>query len=108
MQFELLAFTPAGYDEAVDLWAGSEGVPLRALASRGDVERYLKLNPGRSFVARSGGRMVGAVLAGHDGRRGILNHLAVAADCRRLGIGRVLALKCAEALAAEGIDKCHV
>jgi Acetyltransferase (GNAT) family len=54
------------------------------------------------------GMVVGAVLCGTDGRRGYLQHLAVAPSHQRRGIGRELAARCVNALAAEGIDKCHV
>ena len=34
------------------------------------IDAYLRHNPGLSFVARDVGQLVGAVLCGHDGRRG--------------------------------------
>jgi ribosomal protein S18 acetylase RimI-like enzyme len=48
------------------------------------------------------------VLCGTDGRRGYLQHLAVAASHRRQRIGRDLANHCVRALAERGIDKCHL
>ena len=45
---------------------------------RENIRAYLERNPGLSFVARDDlGHIAGAVLAGHDGRRGFLHHLAV-------------------------------
>jgi putative acetyltransferase len=61
-----------------------------------------------SFVAREEGILIGAVLAGHDGRRGYLHHLVVRADRRGLGIGRMLAEHSLAALRTVGIDKCHL
>jgi N-acetylglutamate synthase len=52
--------------------------------------------------------IIGAVLSGHDGRRGYLHHLAVAPDCRRQGIGRALVDACLDGLAALGIQKCNI
>jgi ribosomal protein S18 acetylase RimI-like enzyme len=52
--------------------------------------------------------IVGAVLCGTDGRRGYLQHLAVAPSHQRRGIGRRLAAHCLDALSAQGIDKCHL
>ncbi|HYO13072.1 MAG TPA: GNAT family N-acetyltransferase, partial [Thermoanaerobaculia bacterium] len=43
-----------------------------------------------------------------DGRRGDLHHLAVAPSHRRRGIGAALAGRCLEALAEQGIFKCHL
>jgi hypothetical protein len=62
------------------LWSGSEGFTLREADSRDAVERYLANKPCLSFVARDDGQMVGAVLAGTDGRRGYLQHCALQWD----------------------------
>jgi len=94
--------------EALELWTASEGVGLRGADEPEALARYLARNPGLSLAARDGGRMVGAVLCGHDGRRGYLHHLAVAASHRRRGIGRALVERCVDGLRREGIAKCHL
>lgn len=96
------------YDEVLRLWRASEGVSLQAADSREGIERYLARNPGMCFTAREDGRVVGAVLSGHDGRRGYLHHLAVATEARGRGIASELVRRCREALLAEGIDRCHL
>jgi ribosomal protein S18 acetylase RimI-like enzyme len=48
------------------------------------------------------------VLCGHDGRRGYLQHLAVAPDARHKGIGRALVDRCLTTLADDGITRCHI
>jgi ribosomal protein S18 acetylase RimI-like enzyme len=72
------------------------------------IGRYLARNPGLSFVARDAGQLVGAVLTGTDGRRGYLQHLAVAPSHRGQGLGRALAERAVTALRAGGIRKCHI
>jgi ribosomal protein S18 acetylase RimI-like enzyme len=52
--------------------------------------------------------LVGSALAGCDGRRGYLYHVAVAPQHRRQGVGRALVQSCLRALAREGIDKSHI
>ncbi len=52
--------------------------------------------------------MIGAVLCGHDGRRGYLHHLAVHSTWRGRGVGRALTAACLAGLQAAGIDKCHL
>jgi ribosomal protein S18 acetylase RimI-like enzyme len=101
-------FTPGDYDEVAALWRSTEGIVLRDVDQREPIVRYLALNPGLSFVASDRGRVIGAVLCGTDGRRGYLQHLAVAPEHRRCGIGRALAQRCVEALSARGLDKCHL
>ena len=69
------------------------------------VERFLKRNPGISVVAEMDGRVVGAILCGHDGRRGCLYHVCVHEDYRMHGIGRAMVVHCMNALQQEGINK---
>jgi ribosomal protein S18 acetylase RimI-like enzyme len=83
-------------------------VGLSEADSQTGFERFLGRNPGLSFVALDSDQLIGGALCGHDGRRGYIHHLAVSPSHRRRGIARVLARRCLGALAAEGIQKCHV
>jgi ribosomal protein S18 acetylase RimI-like enzyme len=96
------------YDEVLALWRTSEGVGLSDADSEEGVARFLARNPGLSFVARDGEHLVGAVLCGHDGRRGYIHHLAVSESHRRQGLGRALVARCLSALRRDGIGKCHI
>jgi N-acetylglutamate synthase len=101
-------FTMNDYAEAIALWQSSEGIGLSAADSPVRIAAYLARNPGMSFVAREGDSLVGAVLCGHDGRRGYLHHLAVDSAWRGKGIGQTLVRRCLSALHAQAIDKCHI
>jgi N-acetylglutamate synthase len=101
-------FSSADYDEVMELWRSAEGVTLRDADARAPLTAYLAQHRGLSFVATDSDRIVGAVLCGTDGRRGYLQHLAVAETHRRRGIGRELAERCVAALSARGVDKCHL
>ncbi len=103
----IATFTPADIGDALELWRRSEGLGLGG-DTPAVLAGYLARNPGLSFVARDDGVMVGAVLCGHDGRRGYLHHLAVAPTHRRRGIGEALAARCLAGLEALGIAKCHL
>jgi ribosomal protein S18 acetylase RimI-like enzyme len=105
---EIFPFSPSDYDEVMALWQATEGLTLREADSRDAVTRYLARNPRLSFIARDGGRVVGAVLGGTDGRRGYLQHLAVAPTHRHQGLGRSLAARVLEGLGILGIAKCHL
>jgi ribosomal protein S18 acetylase RimI-like enzyme len=108
MTLSIAEFTPADYDEVMALWRAVEGVVLSAADSREAITAYLTRNPALSFVARDEGAVVGAVLCGHDGRRGVLHHLAVAPRYRRQGLGRTLSQRCLAGLHALGLEKCHL
>jgi ribosomal protein S18 acetylase RimI-like enzyme len=95
------------YDEILSLWQGSPGMEVTSSDAPGPIAGFIERNPGLSLVARSDGRIVGALLAGHDGRRGYLHHLAVDTSQRRQGIGGLLVRDCLKRLAELGIDKCH-
>ena len=94
------------YDQVYALWMTIHGFSIRTIDdSREGVERFLKRNPGISVVAELDGRVVGAILCGHDGRRGCLYHVCVHEDYRMHGIGRAMVVHCMNALQQEGINK---
>ncbi|HEX4610218.1 MAG TPA: GNAT family N-acetyltransferase [Urbifossiella sp.] len=90
---------------ALALWQEAEGMSLRSADRPEALARYLARNPGCSFVAIAADELAGVSLAGHDGRRGYLNHVAVRAGHRRQGFGRRLVAACLGALRADGIEK---
>ena len=109
MDISIKPMTLTDYDEAIALWKSSEGIGLNESDTRPAIALFLERNPGLSLVARDGGgRLVGAVITGHDGRRGYLYHLAVAASHRRRGIGLRLVNECLVALKKLGIPRCNI
>lgn len=102
------AMTPADYDEVLRLWQSCDGIGLSSADSRENITQYLDRNPGMSFVAERQGEIIGAVLCGHDGRRGLIHHMAVAKHARRQGIGAALEKCCIDSLCSVGIGKCHI
>ena len=102
----LSVMTAEDYPEVKKLWMTIRGFAIRSMDdSREGVERFLRRNPTTSVVARVNGEVVGAVLCGHDGRRGCLYHVCVREDHRRQGIGKAMVIFCTEALKAEKINK---
>ena len=99
---------PEDYDSVYALWLSCTGMGLNDLDdSREGIAKFLRRNPSTCFVAEDGGALVGAILAGHDGRRGHISHAAVAPDHRRQGIGKALIDAALDALKAEGIAKVN-
>ena len=98
--------TPSDYDRVRALWMTIKGFGIRSVDdSRSGIEKFLRRNPTTSVVAEEDGEIIGAILCGHDGRRGCLYHVCVRADHRRRGIGRKMVSFCMQALKAEEISK---
>lgn len=109
MNPEIIPMTIDDYDEVACLWENAEGVGLHEFEdSREGIALYLDRNPGMSFVARQNGTIIAAVLCGHDGRRGSINHLAVNPEYRGQGTGRALVTRCLSELQEAGIRKCNI
>ena len=97
------------YDAVAALWKSCPGVGLNAADdSLEGIERYLRRNPDSCFLALEDGRVIGTILACDDGRRGHINHLAVAVDCRRRGVARALTASALDALRRQGVTKVNL
>jgi ribosomal protein S18 acetylase RimI-like enzyme len=100
------AMTIDDYEQVRNLWMQIKGFAIRSIDdSREGVLRFLERNPNTSVVAEENGVIVGAILCGHDGRRGCLYHVCVAPDYRRRGIGKAMVVFCMDALKKEHINK---
>lgn len=94
------------YEAVYALWMSTPGMGLNSVDdSREGIEKYLKRNPGISFVAEDEGMLIGVIMAGHDGRRGVIHHTAVKPEYRRGGVGRALVDAAFARLREEGITK---
>jgi ribosomal protein S18 acetylase RimI-like enzyme len=96
------------YPLVYELWQEAEGLNLEESDSEEAIAIYLKRNHGFCFVACDKNCILGTVLCGHDGRRGILRHLAVRRGYQKAGIGRALIERCLSALARAHIKKCNI
>lgn len=94
------------YPAVCALWYSIKGFGIRSIDdSEEGIKRFLVRNPGISVVAERDGEIVGAILCGHDGRRGCLYHVCVREDCRMQGVGKAMVVFCMEALKKEQINK---
>lgn len=98
-------FAMTEYDRVMTLWAEG-GLPLkpRGRDSRANIEKQLGRPNIFFLVAEGEGRVIGTVLATHDGRKGWINRLAVDASWRKKGIGRQLILEAEKRLATSGVQ----
>lgn len=95
------------YSKLLTLWNAVGCIDVRQTDTPEALERFLNRNPTCNFAAYAGTRLVGAVLAGHDGWRGHLYHMAVKPDYRGKGIGAQLVSAAVGAIKRDGIPKVH-
>ena len=82
---------PQDYPAVYALWenAGS-GIHLRRSDEPEEIARKLARDPDLFLVAEVNGEIIGSVLGGFDGRRGMMYHLAVVSSHRRQGVASLL------------------
>lgn len=109
-QFQVREFQlPDDYGAALKLWTAMEiGVQVGRSDSLEEIEKKLKHDPDLFLVAESDGKLVGTVIGGYDGRRGMIYHLAVDADFRKHGIGESLIAEVERRLQDKGCLKCYL
>ncbi|MBR3606105.1 MAG: GNAT family N-acetyltransferase [Lachnospiraceae bacterium] len=94
------------YEQLYSLWMKIKGFAIRSIDdSKEGVERFLERNPRTSVVAVKDNHIVGAILCGHDGRRGCLYHVCVDPLHRKQGIGKKMVVFAMKALQEEKISK---
>ncbi len=100
--------TEGDLESVLALWSATEGVGLNESDSPDGLRAFLQRNPSLSLVVTDGQQLIGAVLCGHDGRRGYLHHLAVRPEFRNHGLGRQMVETCLASLSGIGILKCNI
>ncbi len=94
------------YDGICELWKSCDGIGLNSYDDSVDgIERFLDRNPTTCFVAVNDSVIVGAIMAGNDGRRGYIYHTAVNPQYRNQGIAHRLVENAENALGKLGIRK---
>jgi len=82
---------PEDYQAVIDLWENAgPGIHVRRSDQPEEIVKKLERDPDLFLVAELQGRMIGSVVGGFDGRRGMMYHLAVETAYRQRGIGLAL------------------
>lgn len=100
--------TPADHAALLALWQRTPGICVRPEDALQPFSAYLARNPGLSLLAEVDGQLAACLLAGHDGRRGYLQHLVVDLPWQGRGLARALLDEVLRRLAEQGISKTHV
>ena len=108
--YQIRTMTIKDYEEVYTLWTTIHGFGMRSLDdSKEGVQRFLQRNPSTSVVAvvkeENKEKIIGAILCGHDGRRGCFYHVCVDEQYRKRGIGKSMAVTCMKELQKEQINK---
>jgi ribosomal protein S18 acetylase RimI-like enzyme len=100
---------PADYASVLHIWESMEaGVTVGRSDAIEEIEKKLQRDPDLFLVAESNGKLVGTVIGGYDGRRGMIYHLAVQAEYRQQGIATALVEQVEKRLQAKGCIKCFL
>ena len=100
---------PQDYPEVKKLWEEMEkGVHLGRSDAPEEIEKKISRDPDLFLVAETDERIIGSVIGGYDGRRGLLYHLAVAKEFRHQGVGGQLLQEIEERLRSKGCLKCYL
>ena len=108
MDYIIRELTASDYDALYTFWQQTPNIGLSSADSAQAIASFLERNPGLSFVAVGEGEIVGSLLAGHDGRRGYLYHLAVKPEHRGKRLARKLVRAALSRIKSAGIRKCHL
>ncbi len=105
---DIRPYQPGDHAQVVALWSDvfADDPPWNEPA--GMIRRKLTVQPELFFVACINARMVGAVMAGFDGVRGWIYHLAVDSSYRRQGIASALMRAAEKGLEAAGCPKVNL
>jgi ribosomal protein S18 acetylase RimI-like enzyme len=100
---------PDDYPQVQSLWASMEkGVRLGRSDTPEEIRKKLARDPDLFLVAEECGQIIGTIIGGYDGRRGLLYHLAVNASFRGQGVGSRLMDEIESRLRAKGCLRCYL
>lgn len=100
---------PADYQSVYELWESMEkGVKVGRSDTPAEIEKKISRDPDLFLVAEADDCIIGSVIGGFDGRRGLIYHLAVSASFRGKGVGSRLMDEVEARLRAKGCLKCYL
>jgi ribosomal protein S18 acetylase RimI-like enzyme len=97
------------YERVIDLWSNAgPGIHVRRSDQPEEIRKKLERDPDLFLVAECEDCIIGTVLGGFDGRRGMVYHLAVSQEHRKQGIGDALMQELERRLKAKGCIKAYL
>jgi len=100
---------PQDYAHVIALWEhAGPGIHLRRSDEPGEIDKKIQRDPDLFLLAEIKQQVIGSVLGGFDGRRGMVYHLAVNENYRRKGIGAILMEELEKRLKAKGCLRTYL
>ena len=100
---------PNDYPPTLKLWENTEvGIHVGRSDSPEEIQKKLNRDPDLFLVAELNEQIIGSVIGGYDGRRGMIYHLAVHKTVRGQGVGAMLMNEIEKRLQAKGCVKCYL
>ena len=104
-EIEIREFRMEDYNALISLW-NEAGLPHKPMGRdrRDNIEHQMNQPCSIYLVAETGGKIVGSILATHDGRKGWINRIAVLPGYRKKGIAAGLVGAAEKRLSGMGIE----
>jgi len=100
---------PEDYEQVLKVWESMEiGVRVGRSDAQAEIQKKVARDPDLFLVAENKHNIVGTIIGGFDGRRGIIYHLAVESAYRGQGVGSQLLNKVETRLRSKGCLKCYL
>lgn len=100
---------PEDYQAVIELWqTAGPGIHIRRSDEPEEILKKLERDPDLFLVAEQNNQIIGSVIGGFDGRRGMMYHLAVASSSRQRGVGAALMQTLEECLRAKGCIRYYL
>jgi ribosomal protein S18 acetylase RimI-like enzyme len=97
------------YPQVITLWQNAgPGIHIRHSDSQDEIAKKIQRDPDLFLVADLDGEIVGTVLGGFDGRRGMVYHLAVEGSRRKMGIGTALMAELERRMRQKGCSRTYL
>lgn len=100
---------PENYSSCAGLWKNAGGgIKFSLSDTRDEVQKKAEFAPDLFLVAEVKDIIIRTVIGGSDGRRGLVNHLALAPEERGKGLGKALMAEIETRLQQKGCKKMYL
>jgi ribosomal protein S18 acetylase RimI-like enzyme len=97
------------YSQVIKLWQNAgPGIHIRRSDERSEIAKKLLRDPDLFLIAELDGHIIGSVLGGFDGRRGMVYHLAVDSSFRKNGVGFALMAELEKRMKQKGCIRSYL